>query len=107
MGDIKLADRDTAENFGSGGGGEGEFSMCALNASSAVDGWRGGDFADLEVMDSGGGTDKIHDRVDRTNLVKMDGLDWDSVELGLGFGYALKHGEGRVADLGIEFRFLE
>ena len=107
VGDIKLADRDTAENFGSGGGGEGKFSMCALNGSSAVDGRRGGDFADLEVVDSGGGTDKIHDRVDCTDLVKMNGLDWYSVELGLGFGYVLKHGEGGVADLGIEFRFLE
>jgi hypothetical protein len=37
----------------------------------------------------------------------MNGIDWNAVELGLGFSYALKHGEGGVADLGIELRFLE
>jgi hypothetical protein len=58
-------------------------------------------------MDSGGGTDKIHDRVDRTDFVKMDGLNWDAMEFGLGFSHALKHGEGRFTHLGIQFRFLE
>jgi hypothetical protein len=58
-------------------------------------------------MDSGGGTDKIYDRVDRTDFVKMDGLNRDAVEFGLGFGHALKHGEGGVTHLGIQFRFLE
>jgi hypothetical protein len=59
------------------------------------------------VVDSGCGTDKIYDRVDRADFVKMDGIDGYAVELGLGFSYALKHGEGGVADLGIELRFLE
>jgi len=79
----------------------------ALDGPSAVDGCRGGNFSELEVVDSGCGTDKIHDRVDRADFVKMNGIDWNAVELGLGFSYALKHGEGGVADLGIELRFLE
>jgi hypothetical protein len=58
-------------------------------------------------MDSGGGTDKIHDRVDRADLVKMDGLNRDAVEFGLGFSHALKHGEGGVTHLCIQLRFLE
>jgi hypothetical protein len=107
IGDIKLADWNTAENFSGGGCGKGKFSMRALDGPSAVDGCRGGNFGELEVVDSGCGADKIYDRVDRADFVKVDGLDWDAVELGLGFGYALKHGEGGVVDLGIEFRFLE
>jgi hypothetical protein len=86
--------------------------MRALDGPSAVDGCRGGNFAELEVVDSGCGADKIYDRVDRADFVKVDGLDWDAVELGLGFGYGTGRGflsengqclgepEGDVAFLG-------
>jgi hypothetical protein len=75
--------------------------MSALDSSGPVDRCRGGDFADLEVLDSGGGTDKIHNRVDRPDFVKMDSLDRDAVEFGFGLSHAMKHGESGLADLGI------
>ena len=52
------------------------------------------------MVDSGSGTDQIDDGVNRADLVKMNGLDGNAVELGLGLGHAMKHGEGGVTDLG-------
>ncbi len=58
-------------------------------------------------MDADGGADKIDDGVYGTHFMEVDGFDRNAVKLGLGLGHSQKHGEGRVADLGIEFRFLE
>ncbi len=98
MRDIDLAYGDAAEDFGGGGGREREFSMGAMDRSSAVDGSGGGDLGDFEVVDSGGCTDQIDDRVDRADFVKMNGLDGYAVKLGFGLGHAMKHSEGGITN---------
>ena len=74
--------------------------MGALNGAGSLHGRGGGDFADPEVMDAGGGADEIDDRVDGADLVEVDGFDRDAMEFGFGLGDALEHGEGGIADLG-------
>ncbi len=58
-------------------------------------------------MEADGGHDNIDDRIDCTDLVKMDFVDQFSVETGLGFGDAVKDLEGSLFDGGGEVRFLE
>jgi hypothetical protein len=45
-------------------------------------------------MEADGSNDDIHDRIDCTDLVKMDFVDQFSVKPGLGFGDAVKDFEG-------------
>jgi hypothetical protein len=59
------------------------------------------------MMDADGGHDNIHDRIDRTDLVKMDFVDQFSVKTGLGFGDAVKDFEGGLFDGGSEVGVLE
>ena len=49
-------------------------------------------------MDADGGHDNIDDRIDCTDLVKMDFVDQFSVKTGLGFGNTVKDLEGGVFD---------
>ena len=56
----------------------------------------------VKVMEADGGDDDIHDRIDRTDLVKMDFVDRFSVETGLGFGDTVKDLEGGLFDGGSE-----
>ena len=55
-----------------------------------------------KVMEADGSGDNIHDRIDRTHLVKMDFVDRFSVETGLGFGDTVKDLEGGLFDGGSE-----
>ncbi len=107
VGHIDLPYGDAPEDFGRGGGGEGEFSVGALDRAGPFHGNGGGDLTDPEVMDAGGGADEIDDRVDGAHLVEVDGFDRDAVKLGFGPGNALKHGEGGVAHLRGEFGFFQ
>ena len=58
-------------------------------------------------MDADGGHDNIDDRIDCTDLVKMDFVDKFSVEAGLGFGDAVKDLEGGLFDGGSEVGVLK
>lgn len=58
-------------------------------------------------MDANGGHDNIDDRIDCTDLVKMNFVDKFSVEAGLGFGDAVKDLEGGLIDGGSEVGVLE
>jgi hypothetical protein len=58
-------------------------------------------------MDADGGHDNIDDRIDRTDLVKMNIVDQFSVKTGLGFGDAVKDLEGGVFDGGSEVGVLK
>ena len=58
-------------------------------------------------MDADGGHDNIDDRIDCTDLVKMNFVDKFSVEAGLGFGDAVKDLEGGLFDGGSEVGVLE
>ena len=60
-----------------------------------------------KVMEADGSGDNIHDRIDRTHLVKMDFVDRFSVETGLGFGDTVKDLEGGLFDGGSEVGVLE
>ncbi len=81
--------------------------MGALNGAGAVHGNRSGDLRHLEVVDAGGGADEIDNRIDRADLVEVDGFDGDAMQFGFGFRDALKHGEGGVANLRGQLRFSE
>lgn len=59
------------------------------------------------MMDADGGHDNIDDRIDCTDLVKMNFVDKFSVEAGLGFGDAVKDLEGGLFDGGSEVGVLE
>jgi hypothetical protein len=58
-------------------------------------------------MDADGGHDNIDDRIDCTDLVKMNFVDKFSVEASLGFGDAVKDLEGGLFDGGSEVGVLE
>ena len=58
-------------------------------------------------MEADGSHDNIHDRIDCTDLVKMDFVDEFSVKAGLGFGDAVKDLEGGLFDGGSEVGVLE
>ena len=106
VGDVELADRDAAKDFGGGRSGEGEGAMGALDGAGAVDGDGGGDVFEFEVVDADSGADKIDDGVHGTHFVEVDGFDRNAVKLGLGLGHSQKHGEGGVTNSWKEFRFL-
>jgi len=59
------------------------------------------------MVEADGSYDDIHDRIDRTDLVKMDFVDQFSVKTGLGFGDTEKDFEGGLFDGGGEVRFLQ
>ena len=59
------------------------------------------------MMDADGGHDNIDDRIDCTDLVKMNFVDKFPVEAGLGFGDAVKDLEGGLFDGGSEVGVLE
>jgi len=58
-------------------------------------------------MEADGSDDDIHDRIDCTDLVKMDFVDQFSVKPGLGFGDAVKDFEGGLFYGGSEVGVLE
>jgi hypothetical protein len=59
------------------------------------------------MMEADSGHDDIDDRIDCTDLVKMDFVDQFPVETGLGFGNAVKDFKSGVFDGGGEVGFLE
>jgi hypothetical protein len=81
--------------------------MCTLNRACPFDRNGGGDVGKAQMMDADGSYDDIHDRIDRTDLVKMDFVDEFSVKTGLGFGDAVKDFEGGLFDGGSEVGVLE
>jgi hypothetical protein len=58
-------------------------------------------------MEADGSDDDIHDRIDCTDLVKMDFVDQFSVKPSLGFGDAVKDFEGGLFYGGSEVGVLE
>ena len=59
------------------------------------------------MMDADGGYDNIDDRIDCTDIVKMNFVDKFSVETGLGFCDAVKDFEGGLFDGGSEVGVME
>lgn len=76
--------------------------MGTLDRSSPFNRDGGGNVGKAQMMDADGGYDNIDDRIDCTDLVKMNFVDKFSVEAGLGFGDAVKDLEGGVFDGGSE-----
>ena len=72
--------------------------MSALDCACSFDRNRGGDVGNAQMMEADGGHDNIDDRIDCTDLVKMDFVDQFSVKPGLGFGDAVKDLDGGVFD---------
>ena len=81
--------------------------MSALDCACSFDRNRGGDVGKAQMMKADGGHDNIDDRIDCTDLVKMDFVDKFSVEAGLGFGDAVKDLEGGLFDGGSEVGVLQ
>ena len=106
-GNIDLTKWDSPQNLGSGGSGKGERAMGTLNRACPFDRNGGGDVGKAQMMDADGGHNNIDDRIDRTNLVKMDFVDEFSVKAGLGFGDAVKDLEGGLFDGGSEVGVLQ
>jgi hypothetical protein len=59
------------------------------------------------MVEADGGDDDIDDRIDCTDLVKMDFVDQFSVEAGLGFGNTVKDFKSGVFDGGSEVGVLQ
>ena len=81
--------------------------MGALDRACPFNRDGGGDVGKAKVMEADGSGDNIHDRVDRTHLVKMDFVHQFSVKAGLGFGDTVKDLEGGVFDGGSEVGVFE
>ena len=97
-GDIDLTKWDSSQNLGGSGSGKGEGAVGTLDCACSFDRNRGGDVGNAQMMEADGGHDNIDDRIDCTDLVKMDFVDQFSVEAGLGLGDAVKDLEGGVFD---------
>jgi hypothetical protein len=106
-GDIDLTKWDSSQNLGGSGSGEWEGAVGTLDRACSVDRNGGGEVGKAKVMEADGSYDDIHDRIDRTDLVKMDFVDQFSVKTGLGFGDAVKDLEGSLFDGGSEVGVLE
>ena len=106
-GDIDLTKWDSSQNLGGSGSGEGEGAVGTLDRAHPFNRDGGGDVGNAQMMEADGGHDNIDDRIDCTDLVKMDFVDQFSVETGLGFGNAVKDLEGRVFDGSREVRVLQ
>jgi len=106
-GNIDLPDWDSSQNLGGSGSGEGEGTVGTLDCARPFNRNGGGDVGKAKVMEADGSYDDIHDRIDRTDLVKMDFVDQFSVKTGLGFGDAVKDLEGSLFDGESEVGVLE
>jgi hypothetical protein len=106
-GDIDLPKWDSSQNLGGSGSGEREGAVGTLDCACSFDRNGGGDVGKAQMMEADGGQDNIDDRIDCTDLVKMDFVDQFSVETGLGFGDAVKDLEGSLFDGGSEVGVLE
>jgi hypothetical protein len=106
-GNIDLPDWDSSQNLGGSRSGEGEGTVGTLDRARPFNWNRGGDVGKAKVMYADGSYDDIHDRIDRTDLVKMDFVDQFSVKTGLGFGDAVKDIEGSLFNGGSEVGGLE
>jgi len=106
-GDIDLTKWDSSQNLGGSGSGEWEGAVGTLDCACPFDRNRGGDVGKAQMMEADGGHDDIDDRIDCTDLVKMDFVDQFSVETGLGFGNTVKDFKSGLFDGGGEVRFLQ
>jgi hypothetical protein len=106
-GNIDLPNWDSSQNLGGSGSGEGEGAVGTLDRARPFNWNGGGDVGKAKVMEADGSYDDIHDRIDRTNLVKMYFVDQFSVKTGLGFGDAVKDLECGVLDGGSEVGVLQ
>ena len=106
-GNIDLPKWDSSQDLGSSGSGEGEGAVGTLDRARPFNWNGGGDVGKAKVMEADGSYDDIHDRIDCTDLVKMDFVDQFSVKTGLGFGDAVKDFEGGLFDGGSKVGVLE
>ena len=106
-GNIDLPNWDSSQNLGGSGSGEGEGTVGTLDRACPFNRDGGGDVGRAKVMEANGSYDDIHDRIDCTDLVKMDFVDQFSVKTGLGFGDAVKDLEGSLFDGGSEVGVLQ
>jgi hypothetical protein len=74
-GDIDLPKWDSSQNLGGSGSGEWEGAVGTLDRACSVDRNGGGDVGKAQMMEADGGHDDIDDRIDCTDLVKMDFVD--------------------------------
>jgi hypothetical protein len=81
--------------------------MRTLNRACPFNRDGGGNVGKAKVMDADRGHDNIDDRIDCTDLVKMNFVDKFSVETGLGFGDAVKDLEGGLFYGGSELGVLK
>ena len=106
-GNIDLPNWDSPQNLGGSGSGEGEGTVGTLDRARPFNWNGGGDVGKAKVMEADGSYDDIHDRIDCTDLVKMDFVHQFSVKTGLGFGDAVKDLEGGLFDGGNEVGVLQ
>ncbi len=106
-GDIDLTKWDSSQNLGGSGSGEWEGAVGTLDCACTFNRNGGGNVGKAEMVEADGGHDDIDDRIDCTDLVKMDFIDQFSVEAGLGFGNTVKDFKSGVFDGGGEVRFLQ
>jgi len=106
-GNIDLPNWDSSQNLGGSGSGEGVGTVGTLDRARPFNRNGGGEVGKAKVMEADGSYDDIHDRIDRTDLVKMDFVDQFSVKTGLGFGDTVKDLEGSLFNGGSEVGVLE
>ncbi len=81
--------------------------MGALDCARPFNRNGGGNVGKAQMVEADGGHDDIDDRIDCTDLVKMDFVDQFSVEAGLGFSNTVKDFKSGVFNGGGEVRFLQ
>jgi hypothetical protein len=104
---INLTKWNSSQDLGGGRSWEGKGTMGTLDCPCPFDRNRGGHVGKAKMMEADSSYDNIDDRIDRTDLMKMDFVDKFSVEMGLGFGDAVKDFECSLFDGGIEVGVLE
>ena len=62
---------------------------------------------DSERRQAGAGSDNIHDRVDRSDLVELHTIDFHPVHFCLGLGKTLEHSQTEFLDLGVDGRAID
>ena len=77
--------------------------MSAHHRSSSHIEWRAKESIDGEGVTPNRRADDIDDRIDCSNLVKMDGLDWDVVDYGFSFPQKFKCPNGHFLRRGCNF----
>ena len=94
--DRRFGQRDAAEQFGGGRGGNAALAVGDLDRAPAGRHRRGHDAIHAQQVPAHGRADDVGNRVGRADLVKMNFFDRRAVDFGLGLGQPGEDASGEV-----------